>query len=984
MNTEIVTHFKILEKLGSGGMGEVYKAIDLKLNRPVALKFLTSSYSFDSEQRDRLLNEAEAVSSLDHNNICTVYEVDETEDDRIFIAMAYYEGETLKEKLKKGSIEFKQAVEIIIQTAEGLLSAHEKAIIHRDIKPDNIFITNDGVVKILDFGIAKILNQTHITKFDSTPGTIAYMSPEQIKDEEVDQRTDIWSLGVVFYEMLTGQRPFKGESDPAMIYSILNEEPAELNIYYKNYPETIQHIINKLLHKDKQLRYSFLYELIKDLNLIIGEKLTLKKKLSLNKKRLKVYSVMVGFLLIFLILLLAFNEIFLTNKKNTTDKIPLAVIPFENQTGDTTYNYLQTVIPNLLITRLEQTNYFNIITFDELYDLAKQNKIKDMGMIKKDTWLEICKKGNADMVISGIFTRDGDKFLNDLKILKTDTKKLITSLITESDNSENLLLEQVNEMTIEISRELGVLKIADINNLTPLSDVTTKSLTAYNYYLMGKKEFDKLNFEKSKDLLQKAIELDSTFAVAYAYLGINYSNLHDARGMNWAMQKAKKYSYKASAKEQGIIDAQHAILIESDLGKFVSIYENLEKQYPREKWFHICLGFGYYKQNRYQKAISQKEKILEVDPDHHSTLNSLGYLYLDLKDFNTASTYFTRLTKAYPNDANSFDSMGDLFLAKGDLEKSFINYNKAYELSNQYGSQMKIAYLFALQQNFNEATRWIDKWILSCSSKGDKSIAYCWRAFYHYLQSDYKEASKDFNEAVKIVVSENDNRLLSNLYYVRAWLELEKKNFNNGKFYITEWVNLRKKINERFPDKIEFEYLLFTSWLELESGTTTIDFEKIKNKSRQVKHISRLDSLRLTNLFNIFYANLLYNRNELTKVLEIKRNIYFNDMTLDTRLIIYNLPTIIDIKARCYEKLGNIDKAIEEYKSITYFNPVSDERRISNPDHHYRLGKLYEKKGLLDDARSEYKVFLEIMNSSKNSNPDVIDAKRRLEKLKVI
>ena len=220
-----VLHYHIIEKLGEGGMGVVYKAEDTKLKRTVALKFLSPELTRDTDGKERFILEAQAASSLDHPNICTIHEIGETEDGHMFIVMACYEGQNLKEKIGSGALVIKEVIDIIIQIAHGLERAHEEGIVHRDIKPANIIITDRGEVKILDFGLAKLAGQAQLTKDSSRLGTVAYMSPEQLSGKEVDQRTDIWSLGVVLYEMLTGELPFKGEYEQAVIYSILNDHP---------------------------------------------------------------------------------------------------------------------------------------------------------------------------------------------------------------------------------------------------------------------------------------------------------------------------------------------------------------------------------------------------------------------------------------------------------------------------------------------------------------------------------------------------------------------------------------------------------------------------------------------------------------------------------------------------------------------------------------------------------------------------------------
>ena len=255
-----ISHYKILEELGRGGMGVVYKALDTKLERTVALKFLPPHMSRDPEAMKRFVHEARAASALDHPNICTIHEIGETEDGQTFIVMAYYEGETLKDKIGRGPIEIGEALDIVYKIAEGLGKAHEKSIVHRDIKPANIVLTAEGQVKLMDFGLAKLRGQSILTMEGTTFGTISYMSPEQTRGDDVDHRADIWSLGVLLYEMITGQRPFKGNYDQAVIYSILNDDPEPPSSIRKIVPPTLEKIIQQVLHKDSGKRYQTIRE----------------------------------------------------------------------------------------------------------------------------------------------------------------------------------------------------------------------------------------------------------------------------------------------------------------------------------------------------------------------------------------------------------------------------------------------------------------------------------------------------------------------------------------------------------------------------------------------------------------------------------------------------------------------------------------------------------------------------------------------------
>ena len=303
MVSGIILHYKILEKLGNGGMGEVYKAEDIKLKRTVALKFLPLSFSYDENAKKRLIHEAQSASALDHPNVCTIYEIGETNNGQIFISMACYEGETLKEKIENGPLKIEEVLKITLQICEGLDKAHKNGIIHRDIKPANIFITNDGIVKILDFGLAKTEDQTKFINIDDVGGTINYMSPEQARGEKVDFQTDIWSLGVIMYEMITGKKPFKGDYDQAILFLIMNEDPQPIIKLIPDIPPGFEQIVNKALAKYPDERYQHIDELLDNLRkeqkkledvhngYLKGEKNNnkiIKNKILENKKTLRI------------------------------------------------------------------------------------------------------------------------------------------------------------------------------------------------------------------------------------------------------------------------------------------------------------------------------------------------------------------------------------------------------------------------------------------------------------------------------------------------------------------------------------------------------------------------------------------------------------------------------------------------------------------------------------------------------------------------
>jgi len=291
-----ISHYKIIEKLGHGGMGEVYLANDTKLKRKVALKFLPREYSLDSEARERFLREAQAASILDHPNICTIHEIGETEKGQSYIIMSFCEGETLREKIKRGTLKVEIAIDIAVHIARGISSAHKHDIIHRDIKPANIMINQDGVVKIVDFGLAKFSGVSELTQEHTTLGTIYYMSPEQVNGKEADQRSDIWAVGAVLYEMICGKAPFTGNYAQSIFYDILNAEIEPPVSVRRDVPEELEKIISKALMKDPEKRYQKMDEMLDELEAIreetkIGRTKRLHVNSNINYKRYVIYSV---------------------------------------------------------------------------------------------------------------------------------------------------------------------------------------------------------------------------------------------------------------------------------------------------------------------------------------------------------------------------------------------------------------------------------------------------------------------------------------------------------------------------------------------------------------------------------------------------------------------------------------------------------------------------------------------------------------------
>ncbi|HEY9182429.1 MAG TPA: serine/threonine-protein kinase, partial [Gammaproteobacteria bacterium] len=357
MKGETVSHYRILDELGRGGMGVVYLAEDIRLGRRAALKFLPADTSSDDQATQRFIQEARTASALDHPNVCTIYETGEAQDGRLFIAMAYYEGETLEQRLRRGRLSVAEAIDVALQVARGLRKAHEAGIVHRDIKPANLFLTRDGIVKVLDFGIAKLGGLRSLTRTGTTIGTSAYMSPEQIHGSEIDARTDLWSLGVVLYEMLVGECPFRGEQEIATIYAVVSEPPPPLHARASDVPLPLETVVARLLKKDPRDRYASAAALVRDLDELA------KHSADPNEARLRAHETIVArvwrrrpprFQIAVGLLLIAGATSYFGLDYARSDTPTLAILPFDTARAEAATRYVGDGLRDGLVTRLSQ------------------------------------------------------------------------------------------------------------------------------------------------------------------------------------------------------------------------------------------------------------------------------------------------------------------------------------------------------------------------------------------------------------------------------------------------------------------------------------------------------------------------------------------------------------------------------------------------------------------------------------------------------
>ena len=668
---QTVTHYKILEKLGEGGMGVVYKAQDIKLDRLVALKFLPAHVSQSEQEKSRFIQEAKSASALNHPNVCTIYGIDEYNGQQ-FIEMELVDGKTLRDTIAEGAggktspLAIKQVVDYGIQIGEALQEAHSKGIIHRDIKSENIMVNSKNQIKVMDFGLAKLKGSLKLTKTSSTIGTLAYMSPEQIQGIEADIRSDIFSFGVVLFEMTTGKTPFRGEHEAAMMYSIVNEEPEDASKYRDDIPAELLHILKKSLEKDPEDRYQSMSEIIVDLRrLKKGSTRIVRTQEFHPPQELRAPSpvaapkapadrflskrILIGLGIIALLIVAGFifKDTILSKFAAKNDKKIIVVLPFENL-GPSDKDYFVDGMSDEVTSRLSGLSGLSVIARSSAIQYKKTTKtIKQIG-----------EELGVSYILQGTVrweTLDGETHVRvNPTLIKVEDGTQVWSQSMES------VLSSAFKLQSDIaSRVAGAMDVALAKTeKTSLETSLTENSEAYDCYLQAiqysERTVSKSDFEIAVQLFERAIRYDPSFAAAYAKLSYVHSNMY------WFF-----YDHTEGRIEKSRAAAEKAMTLAPDLSEA-----------------HEAMGWFYYHAKLdYKSALEEFSLALKYRPSNSNVHYGIAAVQRRQGNMSGSVESFKKAIEGNPRAADLIRQLGESQTLLRDYEEASHNYDKAIELS---------------------------------------------------------------------------------------------------------------------------------------------------------------------------------------------------------------------------------------------------------------------------------------------------------------
>ncbi|MGD9140895.1 MAG: protein kinase [bacterium] len=967
-----ISHYKIVDMIGAGGMGVVYKAVDTKLDRTVALKFLPPHLLCDATARARFEHEAKSASALNHPNITTIYEIDDDQG-RCFIAMEFVDGQSLREVLKDRVLTMDEVLDIALQIGQGLDAAHKKDVVHRDIKPDNIMVTDDNRVKLMDFGLAKLRGATRVTRTATTVGTLQYMSPEQAHGRDTDQRSDIFSFGAVLYEMVTGRKAFRGDNEAAVINSILNIQPEPLARYKRDAPDGLQRIVDKALAKDKEERYQHADEMVADIRheKRVSERIdpaaarhvqaTLKPRK--GAFRLVALLAVVAAAIILYLIFEPFRIEMGPDRQAMAQEHSLAIMYFENLTDPDDTDRTAQMVTALLITDLSESDYMRVVSRQRLYDILARLGKEDQKAVDKSVATEVAAEAGVKYILTGTVIRTEPNIVLTSEISDAATGEIQATQRVTGEPGEDLFAV-IDRLTVEVRGDMSLPEEAATEVDQKIADVTTSSEDAYRYYLEGLELVEKYYQDEARPYFQRAVECDSTFAMAYYYLAATTTGPE-----KYALaEKALELSANASKIERYYIES-YAAFLEGDYEETIRRGRRIFRLDPDHKLglFTAAVIYSQFLAEP-ESAVYYCNRVLEVDPLYKSAYNILAYAYDRLEKPDSSIWAINQYIALAPDEPNPYDTRGDLYAWNGRPEEALASYRKAEQIKPDFAaSTIKIGNMYLFLGEYARAESCY-KIVASSGDKWDRCRARTYMAAVPTYQGKFEIAlemlrdglAADEMEGTLRIYSAHKHRIAAEIY--RALGEDEPAIEEARRF---RDVNMRAD-----PENPSYVFDIYGHILALAG-----EVGMAKELLREAESRPDGETLKQYDAYYVFRGLIARAEGDFeaaTAELEMAL-----EKAPDPYLHIRSLLAETCLEAGRHDlAIAYLEKALSRYDGSRALSAI---RAVSA---YYLLGRAYEASGWKERAIEQYEKFLNIYKDADPGIAEVEDARARLERLR--